>query len=54
VCRAHYAKLVQHLEFKNLKNTNTLSRWLVCVHNVINEKLGKKTFSYDEVKQMYR
>lgn len=54
LCRAHYAKLVQHLGMSDLKNTNTLSRWLVNVHNKINVKLGKKVFSYDEVKHVYR
>jgi FAD-linked sulfhydryl oxidase len=54
LCRAHYAKLVQHLGIKHMKNTGTLSRWLVDVHNKINVKLGKKVFSYEEVKQMYR
>jgi len=54
LCRSHYAKLVQHLGLGHMKNTSTLSRWLVDVHNKINVKLGKKVFSYDEVKQMYR
>jgi FAD-linked sulfhydryl oxidase len=54
LCRAHYSKLVQGLTIGHMKNAGTLSRWLVDVHNKINVKLGKKTVSYDEVKQVYR
>jgi hypothetical protein len=42
------------LQMHHLQNTETLSRWLVCVHNRVNTKLGKKVVSYEEVKQMYR
>lgn len=53
-CRSEYAKSVQHLGNKQMKNMKSLSRWLVDVHNKVNVKLGKKVFSYEEVKQMYR
>ena len=52
-CREDYSILVKQLKHKHMKNTETLSRWLVCVHNKINFKLGKKLYGYDEIKQMY-
>lgn len=52
-CRAGYAKNVKSLSLKNMKNTESLSRWLVGVHNQVNFKLGKRIFSYKTVKKMY-
>jgi hypothetical protein len=52
-CRAGYAKNVKSLSLKNMRNRETLSRWLVGVHNQINFKLGKKLVGYGAVKKMY-
>ena len=54
MCREEYSRSVRKLQMHHLQNTETLSRWLVCVHNRVNTKLGKKVVSYEEVKQMYR
>lgn len=53
MCRLSYAHSVKSLTMKHMKNTETLSRWLVGVHNKVNFKLGKRLYGYDEVKQMY-
>jgi hypothetical protein len=53
-CRAGYAKNVKLLSLKQMKNRESLSRWLVGVHNQVNFKLGKKIVGYETVKKMYR
>ena len=52
-CRLEYSRAVRKLTLRHLKNTETLSRWLVCVHNQINVKLRKAVVPFDEVKKMY-
>ena len=53
VCRAGYAKNVKSLSLKNMRNTETLSRWLVGVHNQVNFKLGKRLYGYNTIKKIY-
>ena len=36
-----------------LKNRDTLTRWLVNIHNIVNKRLGKPIFDYDTVKNKY-
>jgi hypothetical protein len=38
---------------KNMRNQETLSRWLVGIHNRVNLKLGKKLYKYSTVKKNY-
>jgi len=53
VCCAGYAHNLKGLSLKHMRNTETLSRWLVGVHNQVNFKLGKKLKGYQEIKKMY-
>jgi hypothetical protein len=41
------------LSLKHMRNRDTLSRWLVGVHNQVNFKRGKKLVGYGAVKKMY-
>ena len=36
-----------------LKNRDTLSRWLVDVHNLVNERTGKPSMTYESVRDRY-
>lgn len=54
-CRRHYANGIEKtypLE-PALKNRDTLSRWLVDFHNVVNKRLNKPIVPYDSVKEKY-
>ena len=55
VCKNHYS---QHLEnypiSPNLDNKELLIRWLVNLHNVVNKSLGKRTYSHQEVMEIYK
>ena len=53
MCRREYSRAARKLNLGHLKNTETLSRWLVCVHNQVNVKLGKAVVPFDVVKKMY-
>lgn len=54
-CRKHYGKgITQTYPIQPaLKNRDTLSRWLVMFHNVVNQRLGKPIVSYESVKHKY-
>ena len=54
-CRKHYGKGINETYpiQPALKNRDTLTRWLVMFHNVVNQRLGKPTVSYESVKQKY-
>ena len=54
-CRQHYAKMIEEtlpIEAA-LKSRDSLTRWLVNVHNLVNKRLGKPIVSYDSVKEKY-
>ena len=53
LCSAEYAKNVKSLSLKNMRNKETLSRWLVGIHNRVNFKLGKKLYKYSTIKKNY-
>lgn len=50
-CRRDFAKV--KIDQKSFKNRETLSRWLVAVHNRINVKLGKPVVPYSIIKKRY-
>jgi hypothetical protein len=52
-CRRGYTQDSWDLSIKVLKNRDTLSRWLVDVHNRVNIRLGKRVRSYDDIKKIY-
>ena len=54
-CRSHYNHRVQHLVISSavLDNRETLSRFLVDLHNDVNTRLGRRTMDYETVRQMY-
>ena len=37
-----------------MKDRDTLVRWLIKVHNVVNEETGKRTWTYSEVIDEYK
>lgn len=53
-CRKEYASISRNLSIGDLKNQETLSRWLVNTHNIVNKRLGKHVMSYNSVKKMYQ
>ena len=52
-CRKEFAIVSRNLTISKLESQETLSRWLVAVHNSINKRLGKKVVPYNTVKRMY-
>ena len=52
-CRKGYSVHVKNLSLRPFKNRDTLSHWLVGVHNKVNFKLGKQLYGYNQVKKMY-
>ena len=54
-CREHYKKNIEQdmpIE-KALTNRTSLSKWLVDLHNNVNQRLGKPTATYDAIKEKY-
>ena len=56
-CRENYAeniKKIHKLTYGVMKNRETLSRWVFELHEIINERLGKKSgLSYEDVRDRY-
>jgi len=53
-CRGHFAKVLARKPLDPaLQNRETLSRWIVDVHNDVNQRLGKPVMAYDFVKEKY-
>lgn len=54
-CRQHYSKGIETTLpiDKALQNRDSLTRWLVNFHNIVNERLGKPIVPYDNVKEKY-
>ena len=52
-CRKHFSEAVSKIE-PNLKDSATLSKWLVDVHNSVNERLKKPQKSYKQVQDEYK
>jgi hypothetical protein len=55
-CSINYSKNLKQLpiESENLKNSKTLFKWTVDMHNIINEELHKKTVSFDDALAFYK
>lgn len=54
ICAKHYSKNLQEDSFNEaLVNKDSLIRWLIDIHNDVNEMKGKKIFSYDEAIKLY-
>jgi len=56
-CRENYSeniKKVHKLNYDVMKNRETLSKWVYELHEIINERLGKKSgLTYEEVRDRY-
>lgn len=57
-CRICQKKYTEHLKVKPLTEDVLSSRlnlffWTVDIHNIVNESLDKKTWSYDEALEFY-
>lgn len=52
VCRKHYKKNIKENPI-NLESNEGLTKWLVDIHNKVNEYNGKKLFSYDSFINKY-
>ena len=54
-CRVHYTqRLNKNPIINNLKNSDTLFRYTIELHNDVNISLGKRTYTYDEVVDFYK
>lgn len=54
-CRIHYRQNLQNNPIINyLDNKQSLFKFTVDLHNIVNKSLGKKIYSYDEVTQIYK
>lgn len=53
-CCSHYCSTFQRKELsQHLESKDTFSRWLVNFHNMVNKRLRKPDFSYEQAKQHY-
>jgi hypothetical protein len=53
LCRNHYSEMIR-THPPNTKDRKSLVYWLIDRHNQVNERLGKKVYSYDEVLKKYQ
>ena len=54
-CRIHYRERLQRNPIINyLDNKQSLFKFTIDLHNQVNQSLGKKIYSYDEVVQIYK
>ena len=54
-CRIHYRQHINNNPVVNhLKDSDTLFRYTIDLHNQVNKKLNKRTYNYDEVVKYYR
>lgn len=53
-CKVHYTQMLNdHPIDPYLESRDSLSRWVVLVHNKVNERLGKKQISYQQAVEQY-
>jgi hypothetical protein len=52
-CRREFANETGKLTMKIFRDRRSLSKWLVSVHNKVNERLGKKKVPFTQVKIRY-
>ena len=54
ICSKHYSdNLVQYSLDEALQNKDSLIRWVIDIHNDVNEMKGKKIYTYDEAIELY-
>ena len=54
-CRIHYTeRLDKNPIINHLKNSETLFKYTIDLHNEVNKSLGKRIYSYDEVLEIYK
>ena len=56
ICGLHFVNTLSHKKPLNddvLASRDTLSRWLVEVHNLVNERVGKSQVDYESVRRFY-
>ena len=51
-CKVHFEENIGSLPI-NVESRDTLSRWVVKFHNIVNKSLGKPIVQYDDVKKKY-
>lgn len=54
-CRQHFQQVLKDTNpiENHLESRNDLTRWLVNVHNQVNQRLGKAILSYEQAVQLY-
>ena len=54
-CAYHYSQnLHKHPIEPALESKDSLIRWLITIHNEVNKDLGKPTYTYDQVIEVYK
>ena len=54
ICSKHYSEnLMEYSLDDALRNRDALVRWVIDIHNNVNETQGKKIYEYDEAIQLY-
>lgn len=54
ICKKHYNAFLRNFPIRNLTNNIELQNWTIDLHNEVNSRLNKPSFSYDRCKYMYR
>ena len=52
-CREHYQTNLKENPI-DLESRESLIKWVIDLHNLVNQKNSKKEYSYDEVKDLYQ
>lgn len=52
-CRIHFANLLKDYPIQ-LQNRDSLTRWLVEIHNRVNDRLGKPRMAYEVAAEKYK
>lgn len=53
-CREHYQVYIDaRLDERVVQDVNTLSRWVVDLHNSVNKKTGKQEYTLDEARRLF-
>ena len=54
-CRLHYKSMMSQYPIDgHLNDRDSLSRWVVFLHNQVNKRLGRKYMPYEDVVELYR
>ena len=52
--KQHYVLYLRNNPLRNIKSNTELQYWTVDLHNDVNNRLNKNTFSYNQAKYKYR